>query len=137
MKRILKSPVLNAVCISLFTVFYAAVFFIGFDSKALNNSAFLSSGIHLYIAGVLIIVTAAVVILLLTRRHSYDEYHTSILIYCLAAAAVLTLVAITVFYLLILFNPAGITEKFTIFIIIHWAAVVFSDLVYVLICRWR
>jgi len=50
---------------------------------------------------------------------------------------VLTLVAIAIFYLLILNEPTGIVEKFTFFIVIHWSTVVISNLAYVLLCRWR
>ena len=82
-------------------------------------------------------MAAVVVVLLILRRHPYDEYHTSLLLQCLAVAAVLTLIAIGIFYLLILFDPSGIVEKFTLFIAIHWATIVLCDLTYVLMCRWR
>ena len=52
-------------------------------------------------------------------------------------AAILTLIAIAVFYLMILSDPNGIVEKFTLFIVINWTTVVLSDLVFVLVCRWR
>jgi len=151
MKRILRSPAVNAVCISLFTAFYALVFFIssknpGFENGLYDNeiayfwsawSSFLASGNHLYIACVLIVVTVLIIILLIMRRRPYDEYQTSILTHCLVVASVLTLVAIALFYLMILNEPGDIIGKFTLFIVIHWTTVVFADLVYVLSCRRR
>ena len=100
-------------------------------------SNFLAAGNQVYIAWVLIAVTILVVALLIARRRPYDEYHVSILTHCLVVAAVLTLAVIAIFYLLMLSDPAGIVEKFTLFIVIHWTTVVFANLTYVLLCRWR
>jgi len=145
MKRLLKSPVTNAVCISVFTAFYALIFFMNSNNTVCYMEAtsfwsawsdFLINGHHHYIAYVLIAVTVLVVALLILRR-PYGEYHTSILTHCLVAAAVLTLLAIAIFYLMILHDPNGIIEKFTLFIVIHWATVVFANLTYILLCRWK
>ncbi len=155
MKRILRRPVTNVVCISLFTAFYALVFMatsrsIWFKdllepSDAMQGAipfwegwrGFLATGYHAYIAYAMIALTILVVILLMLRRHPYDEYHTSLLMQCLAVAAVLTLIAIAVFYMIILRDPNGIVEKFTLFIVVNWTTVVLSDLVFVLLCRWK
>jgi hypothetical protein len=151
MKRLLKSPVVNAICISIFTAFYAMVFFTTSKSIDFENnlhfieptsfwsgwSSFLAAGHQLYIVSFLIAVTILVVVLLVIRRKPYDEYHTSILTHCLIVAVVLTLIAIAIFYLLILNEPTGIIEKFTLFIVIHWSTVVFANLTYVVLCRWR
>lgn len=147
MKRLLKSPAFNAVCIGLFTAFYALMFFLPPGSGVLEGHAygtfwpvwrgFLAAGHQRYIACVLIAVTALIIFLLIKRRQPHDEYHTSILTHCLAAAAMLTLVAIAIFYLMILRDPSGIAEKFTLFVSIHWTTVVFANLAYVLLCRWR
>ena len=151
MKQLLKSPVVNAVCISIFTAFYALIFFkslndTGFENNFYYNATdfiwpawyvFYANGRQRYIAYVLIAVTALVVALLMVRRRPYDEYHTTILINCIVVAAVLTLAAIAIFYLMVLDDPEGIITKFTLFIVIHWTTVVFADLVYVLLCRWR
>ena len=153
MKGILKNPAVNAVCISLFTAFYSVIFIITsghlefksllYYSRAAKFypfwtgwSSFLASGHHVYIALALIAVTTLVVLMLLIRRRPYDEYHTANLIQCLVAAAVLTLMAIAAFYLMILSDPNGIVEKFTLFIVINWATVVLADLAYVLVCKW-
>ena len=151
MKRLLKSPTVNAVCISVFTAFYATVFFLTSKNIEFENSlyyeeptsfwsgwsSFLVAGHQFYIACFLIAVTILVVVLLVIRRKPYDEYHTSILTHCLVVAVVLTLVAIAIFYLMILNAPTGIIEKFTLFIVIHWSTVVLANLTYVLLCRWR
>lgn len=154
MKNILKNPVVNALCISMFTVFYGLIFIVTsghIEFKRLlyysrstsiypfwtDWSRFLASGHHIYIAYALIAITVLIVLMLLFRRRPYDEYHVANLIQCLAAATILTLIAIAGFYLMVLSDSNGIIEKFTLFIVIHWATVVLADLVYVLVCRWR
>jgi len=151
MKQLLKSPVINAICISVFTAFYALVFIMTSKSIEFKNnlyykesesfwsawSSFLANGHQSYIAYILIAVTVLVVALLILRRRPHDEYHTLILSNCLVVATVLTLAAIAIFYLMIVIEPNGIIEKFSLFIVIHWITVVFANLVYVLLCRWR
>lgn len=155
MKKLLSRPTVNAVCISLFSAFYGLIFILTaghiefesllyFDTASPNASAFwrdfgafLAVGRQASVAYILLAVTALLVILLLLRRHPYDEYHTALLNGCLTVALVLTLIAIAVFYLMILSEPNGIVEKFTFFIIIHWSVVVLADLTFVLLCRWR
>ena len=149
MKQILKYPIINAVCISLFTLFYALVFMLALesidfvDTVNYENSLwdmwldFLVAGHQVYVAYVLIAVTTLVVVLLILRSQPYDEYHTSKLTHCLVVATILTMIAIAIFYVVILYNPYDIIEKFTLFIVIHWTTVVFSNLTYVLLCRWR
>lgn len=154
MKNILKKPGTNALCISMFTAFYGLIFIVtsghmeferllyygrstGRHSFWQGWSSFLASGRQIYIAYVLIALTVLVVLMLLFRRRPYDEYHVAGLIRCLAAATVITLIAIAGFYVLILSDPNGIVEKFTLFIVIHWTTVVLADLAYVFICRWR
>ena len=123
MKNMLKIPAVNAVSVSLFTAFYAAVSF--------------AVGQNQYVAYVMIAMTILVVVLLLSQRRPYDEYHASMLSLCLIAALVLTMIAIAVFYLVILSEPDGFIDKLSFFISVHWAAVVLADLAYVLLCRRR
>jgi len=151
MKQILKSPAVNAVGLSVLTAFYTLVFMMhtgATDFEWLQYyegeatfwkawSSFIYYENHIVIAKIWVVLTIIIVVLLLTRRCPYDEYHTTILTYCLAAAAVLTLAAIAIFYLIILREPIYIAGKFTLFITIHWTTVVLADLVYVLMCRWR
>lgn len=149
MTRILRHPAVNAACLGLFSGFYGLLFFLtdGTFAQGLGTQgtvpfwqgweAFLAAGNQRYAAGALLVLTALVAALLLTRRRPYDEYHTALLMQCLAVAVVLTLIAIALFYLIVLRDPSGVVGKLTLFIIIHWAAVVLSDLAYVLLCRWR
>lgn len=154
MKGILRKPAVNAACVSLFTAFYALIFIvtaknIRFESLLYYNqtsgtypfwtgwSRFLAAGHHAYIACALIAATALVVFMLLSRKRPYDEYHTANLLQCLAVAVILTLIAIAVFYLMILSDSNGIVEKFTLFIVIHWATVVLADLAFVFLSRWK
>jgi len=150
MKKLIKSPVINAICICLFTAFYWILF--RPQSGAVNSewiefyygnsslwslwSRLIHNGLLEIIANILLGVTILIIILLVLRRRSYDEYHTEKLTHCLVIAIVLTLIAIAVFYLVMLSEPLWITGKFTLFIVVHWATVVFSNLVYVLLC-WR
>lgn len=155
MKRVLQSPVFNAVCLSMFSVFYAVVFIItslsaGFRTKLLIAnpdqpasafllafSRFLFAGRQLYLAGALLLLTVVVIAMLVIRPHPYDEYHTALLTQCLVVSIILTLIAIAVFYAAVLIAPEAIIEKFTLFALIHWATVILADLVFVLICRWK
>ena len=151
MKRFLKSPAVNAISVSLFSAFYWVLFVLldgATDYEWIKyydgNSRFWAgwSGVILdgwlmIFANVLTGVTILVVVLLIIRRRSYDEYHTTILTHCLVVAIVLTMIAIAVFYLIIFCEPFWIAGKFTFFIVIHWSTVVFADLTYVLLCRWR
>lgn len=147
MKRLLRYPATNAACLGLFSAFYALVFLLGSGQSADPAlapsrlwsawSGFLAGGGQRTIAVIMILLTLLVVALLLTHRRSFDEYHTSILLSCLAVALVLTLVAIAVFYLVILSDANGAAEKFTLFITIHWVTVVMADLVFMLLCRWK
>ena len=155
MKTLLSRPLVNAVCIGLFTAFYGLIFLVTsrhveFESLLYYNNAkqsvshfwkgfsdFLAAGYHVYIAYVLIATTILIIVLLLLRHHPYDEYHISLLCGCLSVAVVLTLIAIAIFYLMILSDSNGIVEKFTFFIVLHWTVVVLADLSFVLLCRWR
>lgn len=153
MRHLLRHPAVNALGISLFTAFYAIVFFITAGhpdfiwrlsfNKAQDGagsfwqawSRFLAGGGHVWIAWAMIACSALVLLILILRRHPYDEYHTVLLMNCLVVATVLTLLAIALFFLLILINPAGVVEKFMLFVVIHWVTVVLANLVYLLICR--
>lgn len=155
MMRFLRHPATNACCLGLFTAFYAAVFFLagpvlraaGAAALAAERGAgnplwrswcgLLAAGRQDLVVCAAVLLTAAAVALLVLRRHPYDEYHTALLTQCLAAACVLTLLAIAVFFVLALANPAQFIAQFALFISIHWLTVVLADLVYVLLCRWR
>lgn len=152
MNKLLKHPWTNAACLSLFSVFYAVVFFMTaadpqFAAQVYPTQnggglwagwgALLAGGHHIYIAYALLAMTVVVIVLLIIRRRPYDEYHTALLLHCLVAALMLTLVAIAVLFLLVLHNPVDAAAKFMLFIVIHWATIVAADLWYVLRCGQR
>lgn len=154
MKYLLKNPLTNALGLTTFSAFYGMIFILTSKNRDFGNilyysqgnsrnpfwqgwGSFLASGHHAYLAYILMALSVIVVLMLLFRRRPYDEYHTEVLIQCLAVSTILTLAAIALFYIAILSDPNGIIEKFTLFIAIHWATVVLADLVYVFICRWR
>ena len=149
MRKLLKSPIVNAVCISLFTAFYwcmlgwkhmGAAWLEPYDGGAAFWSlwsGFLSDGGLTILAHGMVGVTVLVVILLLLRRRPHDEYHTEMLANCLVVSIVIALLAIAGFYWLIRIEPLWIVGKFTLFIVVHWVTVVLANLVYVLLCRWR
>ncbi len=151
MKKLLRNPLVNAVGLSLFSAFYAVIFLVTAHSQAFRDtlgfaqgtstwaafSGWLYAGQHATLALVMLALTAATVCLLILRKRAYDEYHTELLIQCLVIALILTMLAIAVFFLLILTDPTGAIEKFMLFISVHWVTVVLADLVYVVITRWR
>ena len=153
MNRILKYRATNGICLSVVSAFYALVFiltsgnaeFIALlqydagpdaDGSFLGWwSGFLAAGHQVYIACALLALTALVIVLLALRRRPYDEYHMARLMHCLIVALVLTMLAIAIFFLLILSDTSCIVEKFMFFITAHWGTVVLADLVYVLLYR--
>lgn len=152
MRRFMSNPITNAVCISMFTLFYSIVFMLtahnhrfveqlGFPQNTTGFwgswSRFLYNGQQIYIVYAMIALTILVVLLLTLRRRAYDEYHTSILTHCLVVSLALSLMIIAIFYIMILFDPRGFVEKFTLFVSINWITVVLADLAYISICRWR
>ncbi|SMC59754.1 hypothetical protein [Papillibacter cinnamivorans] len=153
MKELIRNPAVNAGCIGLFTAFYSLVFFVTAGNVEFSRtlyysavskqavpfwsewSAFLAAGRHMGIAYAMIGLTVLVILLLISHRKKYDEYHAAVLARCFTVALALTLIAIAVFYLMILSDANGIVEKFTLFVSIHWSTVVMADLAYVLWSR--
>lgn len=150
MINLLKKPIYNIILISIFTAFYTALFLYTSGSSyhhfmevgtsansamALWN-AFLLAGNQRYIAYTLLALTVLVVVLLLFRR-PFDEYHRTLLANCLIVAMILILLCIAVFFLLVLFDPTAVVEKFMLFATLQWATIVVSNLFYLLICGVR
>jgi len=145
MNRFFRHPATNAVGVSVFSIFYSVIF-LAFSERIQSGTGpasnsfwsvwdkFLDCGGHRYAAFILIALTAVVVVLLLAKHKPYDEYHTTILVKCLAFSVILTLAAIAVFFLVVLIDPTQIISKFTLFITVNWSMVVLADLVYLLVC---
>lgn len=126
MKRLLKYPATNAICLCIFSLFYAALFLFGEGVTAWQRGL-----------AIALLALTAIVALLLAGRKPFDEYHTTLLLACLAIGLVLTMVALAILYLIVLAGTSDVRNAFTIFIAIHWGTVVLLDLVFVLLCRWR
>ena len=148
MNKFFRHPVTNAAGISVFSIFYSIIF-LGFSDYIQSQThlathpflkmwdSFLDFGGHKYIAIILLALTALIVTLLFIKHKPYDEYHTTILIKCLAISVILILAAIAVFFVVVLIDPTQIISKFTLFISANWTMVVLSDLIYLLLCGRR
>ena len=146
MNRFFRHPATNAVGISMFSLFYS-ILFLAFSDRIRSQTgsavkafwrlwdSFLVHGGHRYTAVVLMILTVLVVVILLLKHKPYDEYHTTILVKCLAVSVILTLAAIAIFFVVVLIDPTQIISKYTLFITINWSTVVLADLIYLLLCR--
>ncbi|MDR1563750.1 MAG: hypothetical protein LBS74_02205 [Oscillospiraceae bacterium] len=146
MNRFFRHPLTNAVGLSVFSGFYAVIFlgFSGLIKSQIGCSVhsfwqgwdtLLEGCVHQVIAVVLLILTGLVLALLLIKHKPYDEYHTTILVQCLAIAVILTLAAIAMLFIVVLWEPVGVIGKFAFFALVNWAVVVVADLSYLLICR--
>ena len=132
MNKVLRHPATNAIGISVFSLFYGIIF-LGFSNLLKLQTgqsesavwkvwdAFLLADGHKYAACILLTLTAAVVGLLLFKHKPYDEYHTGILIKCLALSVILILAAIGLFFIIVLADPIGIISKLALFIMSNWA----------------
>ena len=69
---------------------------------------------------ILVALTFVVVVLLMVKHKPYDEYHTNILVKCLAVSVILTLAAIAIFFVIVLIDPTQIISKFPLFITVNW-----------------
>jgi len=146
MNRFFRHPLTNAVGISAFSLFYGWIF-LAFSDRLQSQTgtaslpiwqvwdSFLNFGGHQYVAIALIALTVVIVVLLLVNHKPYDEYHTAILIKCLAISVILSLAAIAVFFAVVLFDPTQILSKIALFITVNWTSVVFADLIYLFLCR--
>ena len=148
MNRFFRHPATNAIGLAIFSAFYGVIF-LGFSPRLLTGTGesqlgawkawdvFLLANGHRWLAVILLALTALAIVILLRHRSVYDEYHTAILLRCLAAAVVLALAGIGGFFALVLLDPVGIVSKLALMVSINWASVVLADLGYLLVCRRR
>ena len=148
MNKFFRHPATNAVGLAVFSTFYGVIF-LGFYPHLLTGTGetqnsfwlawdtFLLANGPKYLAVALLILTAVVIAMLLRHHSVYDEYHTAILLRCLAVAVVLALMAIGLFFVLVIIDPVGIVSKLTLMVSINWTTVVLADLVYLIVCRMR
>ena len=148
MNRFFRHPATNAVGLALLSGFYGVIF-LGFSPSLKVDTGesalsfwqvwdrFLLADGHRWLAIVLLVLTVLALVILLRHRSVYDEYHTAMLLRCLATAVVLALAAIGWFFALVLMDPVGIVSKLALMASLCWASVVLADLVYLCICRRR
>ena len=148
MNRFLRHPATNAACLAVFSAFYGVIF-LGFSPRLRTGAGasrlpfwqawdnFLLANGHRWLAIALLALTALAIVILLRHRSVYDEYHTAILLRCLAGAVVLALAGIGLFFALALLDPVGIVSKLALMVSLNWASVVLADLVYLCVCRGR
>lgn len=146
MNKLFRHPITNIIGISMFSAFYSIIFLVFSDliqsQIGITTHPFwrfwdsvLIAGGHRYITYILMGLTVLIVILLFFRHKPYDEYHTAILMKCLAVSLILTLAAIAGLFVAVLLDPVGMISKFALFILIQWATIVASDLIYLLLCK--
>jgi hypothetical protein len=145
MNRFVRYPTLNAAGLGIYSLFYG-VLFLAFSDRIQSQAglsahpfwiawdAFLQAGGHRYAAYILLALTVLAAVLLFVRRKPYDEYHTAILMQCLAVSLILTLAAIAALFIAVLTDPAGIVGKLTLFVSVNWTTVVLADLIYIFLC---
>ncbi len=148
--KIMRNPKINAAIILIITAFYSLVFIftsghIEFESM-LNHadtlssdfwntwSDFLMRGNMKYIGYVYIALAAAIVILSLIRKRDYDEYQTGILEKGFIVTGIVMVCLFPLALLLILSDPNYSIETIMLLVVVHWSAVLLSDLVYVI--KW-
>jgi len=148
MNRFFRHPATNATGLAIFSAFYGVIF-LGLSPRLLIDAgesqrsfwqawdAFLLANGHRWLAIVLLALTALAIMILLQHRSVYDEYHTAILLRCLAAAVMLALAGIGMFFALVLLDPVGIVSKLALMVSVNWTSVVLADLVYLIVCRRR
>ena len=155
MIRLLRYPAVNGIFISLFSVFYSAIFIITaghiefqrilyytIESQKYRPfwsdwAAFLYAGNQKYIGYAILIITLSIIVLLTKRRRPYDEYQVQILANCFMTAGLIIICAVAFLFSCILSEHAGAVEKLTLFAIIHWISVLIADLIFVVYCHGK
>ena len=148
MNKLIRNPITNAIGLAVLSGFYGLMF-LGFSDAIVSQAGqskeafwvqwdcFLVAGGHRTLACLMLVLTAVVIVYLRIRHKPYDEYHVSILVNCLVTALVLTLAALAAFFVVIVSDSAGAIGKYAFFIALNWTVVVFSNLIYLLICAKR
>ncbi len=148
--KILRNPKINAAIILTITTFYSLVFVVtsghiefnrvldhaGTASLAFWNtwSDFLTHGNIKYIGYIYIALAAAIAILSLKRKRDYDEYQTGILEKGFIFTGIVMVCLFPLALLLILSEPNYSIETIMLLVVVHWSAVLISDLAYVI--KW-
>ena len=145
-----RKPLINAVVISIISIFYAAVFVLTsrhleFErilnhSDTLNSifwnewSAFLQQGNMKYIGYAYIILAIVIMVLSLIRKRDYDEYQTCILEKGIIVMGSVMVILFPIALILVLSEPLYSVETIMFLVVVHWFTVLIADLVYVV--KW-
>lgn len=148
--KIFRKPLINAVIISVISIFYAFVFVLAsghieFErilnhADTLNNtfwnvwSTFLKQGNMKYIGYAYIILAIVIVVFSLIRKRDYDEYQIDILEKGFIVMAVAMVLIFPIALMLVLSDPLYSIETLMFLVVVHWSVVLIADLIYVV--KW-
>ncbi len=144
--RILRNPRINALLISIVSVFYAILFIFTSNhvefmrllssSKTLNSdfwngwSVFIQNGNMKYIGYVIIALTLVIIVLTILGKQKYDEYQVNILEKGLITAGIITVFMLPMALLLVLSDRNYVIESLFLLLTIQWLGVLATDLIY-------
>lgn len=144
--RILRNPRINALLISIVSVFYTILFIFTSNhvefmrllssSKTLNSdfwngwSVFIQNGNMKYIGYVIIALTLVIIVLTTLRKQKYDEYQVNILEKGLITAGIITVFMLPMALLLVLSDGNYVIESLFLLLTIQWLGVLATDLIY-------
>jgi len=146
--RFLRKPQINAVIITLVSLFYGSVFIlisghIEFErilehGETLNStfwngwSDFLRQG-NMKFLGYAYILTALVIdVITFIRKKDYDEYQTGILEKGIIIMGIALVALFPVALILFLSDPNYTAETIILLVVLHWSIVLTADLIYVI-----
>ena len=151
--KLLRKPYVNAILISLISLFYGLVFHITAGNREFNNmlrynpdtrcgtlqsafwnnwSVFLREGNHRYIGYGFFAAAAVIVVLTVIRRKDFDEYQTGILEKGLIVSGLFMLFLIPLWFLMILSDPRYIVEYAMLVVVVHWSVLLLADLTFLI-----
>ena len=146
--KILRKPQINAVIVSVVSMFYAFVFIfisghLEFErilnhADTLNSdfwngwSAFIKQGNIKYIGYAYIALALAVVIISFIKKRDYDEYQISILEKGIMVMGAVMVLLFPIALILVLSAPSYCVETLLFLIVAHWTTVLIVDLIYVI-----
>lgn len=148
--RFFRKPLINAVIISIISIFYALIFILvsghmEFErilnhADTLNSSfwntwsAFLEQGNMKYIGYAYIALAVVIVILSVFRKRDYDEYQIGILEKGFIVMGAAMVIVFPIALILVLSDPLYSIETLMFLVVIHWSVALIADLIYII--KW-
>lgn len=146
--KIFRKAQINAVIVSVVSVFYALVFILisghlEFErilnhADTLNSafwngwSAFIKQGNIKYIGYAYIVLALDIVIISFIKKRDYDEYQISILEKGIMVMGAVMVLFFPIALILVLSDPSYCIETLLFLIVAHWTTVLIVDLIYVI-----